>query len=54
MDMKQLLEDHPKTAIVIKQWFLNKMLESIKDENVPEDFLLAFCLNQLLCKFFVF
>jgi hypothetical protein len=36
--MKQLLEDHPKTAIVIKQWFLNKMLESIDDETIPEEF----------------
>ena len=38
MDMKQLLEDHPKTAIVIKQWFLNKMLDSIDDETIPEEF----------------
>ena len=38
MDMKQLLEDHPKTAIVIKQWFLDIMLEGIKDDKIPENF----------------
>lgn len=38
MDMKQLLKDHPKTAIVVKQWLLNKLLESMKDQTVPEEF----------------
>lgn len=38
MDMKQLLEDHPKTAIVIKQWFLENLLKSLDDDSLPEDF----------------
>ena len=38
MDMKQLLEDHPKTAIVIKQWLLEKLLDGLKDDKIPEDF----------------
>lgn len=38
MNMEQLLEDHPKTAIVIKQWLLEKMLEGLKDDKLPEDF----------------
>jgi hypothetical protein len=38
MKMLELLKEHPKTAIVIKQWFLDKMLESLKDESLPEDF----------------
>jgi len=38
MKMLELLQEHPKTAIVIKQWFLEKMLESLKDESLPEDF----------------
>lgn len=36
--MSELLELHPKTAIVIKQWLLEKMLESLNDESLPEDF----------------
>ena len=36
--MLELLENHPKTAIVIKQWLLDKLLESLKDESLPEDF----------------
>lgn len=38
MDMKQLLEDHPKTATVLKQWLLEKMLNGLKDDRLPEDF----------------
>lgn len=38
MSMLNLLEEHPKSAIVIKQWFLDKMLESLKDDGLPEDF----------------
>jgi len=36
--MLELLENHPKTATVVKQWLLDKMLESLKDESLPEDF----------------
>jgi hypothetical protein len=38
MKMLELLKENPKTAIVVKQWFLEKMLESLKDESLPEDF----------------
>lgn len=38
MEMIKLLEDHPKTATVIKQWLLERMLESMKDDSVPEEF----------------
>lgn len=34
----ELLDEHPKAAIVVKQWYLDKMLESLKDESLPEDF----------------
>jgi len=34
----ELLETYPKTAIVVKQWFLDKMLEGLKDSSIPEDF----------------
>ena len=34
----ELLETYPKAAQVIKQWFLEQMLEGLKDENLPEDF----------------
>jgi hypothetical protein len=33
-----LLESYPKAGQVVKQWFLEKMLEGLKDENLPEDF----------------
>jgi len=34
----ELLEKHPLTAKVIKDWFLEKMIESFKDEDVPTEF----------------
>lgn len=34
----ELLESYDKAAIVIKQHFLNVMLESLKDDNLPENF----------------
>lgn len=33
-----LLETYPKAAIVVKQWFLDRMLESLNDESIPDDF----------------
>jgi len=33
-----LLEKYPASAEVIKAWFLEKMIESFKDENVPSEF----------------
>ena len=34
----ELLEKYDKAAIVIKQHYLNSMLESLKDDNLPENF----------------
>jgi hypothetical protein len=34
----ELLEKYDKAAIVIKQFYLNVMLESLKDDNLPESF----------------
>jgi hypothetical protein len=34
----QLLDEYPKAALVVKQWYLEKMLESLNDDNLPEDF----------------
>ena len=36
--MIQLLKDYPKAGEVIKTHFLNEMLKSLNDENLPEDF----------------
>jgi hypothetical protein len=36
--MIELLEKYDKSAIVLKQWFLNQMLEKIDDASIPEDF----------------
>jgi hypothetical protein len=38
MNGLELLKEHPKTSIVVKQWYLDKLLESMKDDNLPEDF----------------
>lgn len=38
MKMLDLLNDHPKSTIVVRQWFLSKMLETLNDESLPEDF----------------
>ena len=34
----ELLKEHSKAAIVMKQWFLEKMLEGLNDESLPDDF----------------
>jgi hypothetical protein len=34
----ELLEKYPLTAQIVKDWFMQSMLESFKDENVPEEF----------------
>jgi hypothetical protein len=34
----ELLEKYPLTAQIVKDWFMRTMLESFKDENVPEEF----------------
>jgi hypothetical protein len=34
----ELLEAYPKAGQVVRQWFLEQMLEGLKDKNLPEDF----------------
>lgn len=34
----ELLEKYPLAANVIKEWFLQSMVESFKDDTVPEEF----------------
>jgi len=34
----ELLEKYPLAKNVVKDWFMRSMLESFKDENVPEEF----------------
>jgi hypothetical protein len=38
MNGLDLLEKYPLAANVVKDWFMRSMLESFKDENVPEEF----------------
>lgn len=38
MNGLELLEKYPLTAKVIREWFLEKMIESLNDENVPDEF----------------
>lgn len=38
MNVEKLFETYPKARDIIKCWFLDRMLESFKDETVPEDF----------------
>jgi hypothetical protein len=38
MNMTELLKDNPKAAIVVKQWLLDKLLEGLNDDKLPEDF----------------
>ena len=38
MDLQMLLDEYPKTATVIKQWLLDRMLEELKDDKLPENF----------------
>lgn len=39
MNSLKLLKQYPLSSNVIKEWFLNKLLESIKkDESVPQEF----------------
>lgn len=36
--MKELLEKYPKAAKIVKEYYLNKLLESMKDKGLPDDF----------------
>ena len=38
MNGLELLKKNPKASIVVKQWYLEKMLENLKDESLPENF----------------
>ncbi len=38
MNGLELLERYPLTAKVVREWFLEKMIESLNDENVPDEF----------------
>ena len=38
MQAQELLETYDKAAIVVKQFYLSHMLESLNDENLPENF----------------
>jgi hypothetical protein len=38
MNTLELLNNYPHTTEVVREWFMNKMVESFKDETVPEDF----------------
>lgn len=38
MKTKELLENHPKSTNAIKQWMVDQMVNSFKDESVPEEF----------------
>jgi hypothetical protein len=38
MEGLELLEKYPLTAKVVKDWFMERMLESFKDDTVPEGF----------------
>ena len=34
----ELLESYPLTAKIVRDWFLSQMIESFKDDSVPEGF----------------
>lgn len=38
MNALQLLKDNSKAALVIKQFYLDVLLEGLNDKNIPEDF----------------
>lgn len=38
MTVKEALLESPKVTALLGEWFLNKMLEAIKKDSVPEDF----------------
>ena len=38
MKALELFESYSKTATVIRQWYLSKLLEELKDQSLPEDF----------------
>ena len=41
MNTLDLLKDHPKAALVIKQFYLDIMLKSLENKDIPDDFKMA-------------
>lgn len=37
MSINELLQNHPAAKEVVKSWFMEKMMESFKDQSVPEE-----------------
>ena len=35
---EQLLKDHPKVTSIVKDWLVQRLLESAKGTSIPEDF----------------
>jgi hypothetical protein len=38
MNSLELLKNNQKCALIIKQWFLSKLLDSLSDTTVPDEF----------------
>ena len=38
MKASELLETYPKANTIVKEWYLEKMLESLNNDSLPEDF----------------
>ena len=36
--MREVFEKNPHATLVVQSWFMSKMLESLTDSSVPEDF----------------
>jgi hypothetical protein len=38
MNSKELLETYPKTGEIVGQWFLKRLVDSMDDVTIPQDF----------------
>jgi hypothetical protein len=38
MTMLELLKEYPNSAKIVRQWFLDKMLDGLNDKNIPDGF----------------
>jgi len=36
--MKELLEKHPKSAKIVREYYLKKLLDSLEDKGLPDEF----------------
>lgn len=36
--IEKMFEDNPHATLVVQSWFMGKMLESLSDDTIPEDF----------------